>query len=388
MIGILLELFNVDAAYDDYRDTLVRRAQGQTKRLDALQEEATVLSPKREVKALREMLDEVKTARDKANLEVADLRVELGKAKTTAAERFESIEKLEGEVARGYEHQQHLARDLAAARTRVADLECLLRGHCESIDDLRTKLAASQESDTLARDVLSRIGHDLGLARGTDAVKVANAVEDALRLRDSSIGELRAQLDEALAPTAPCFTRGDKVKVIGAVAHIGAAAIEWQRSMLDKVGTVLELCLDGTVRVEFASEGAAWFPVATLELVEVAASQAPEVLPRVVKWADLKPGDLALDHPGSRSFLHVRQSGRAQWRSTEDGRLMGCHTRSEKVAYPLDTIADPDNIAGAWTPQCILLAHGVKANAKAVLAAYESVKAAASLLAEKMRSEA
>ena len=67
---------------------------------------------------------------------------------------------------------------------------------------------------------------------------------------------------------------------------------------------------------------------------------------------------------------------------------MGCHTRSEKVAYPLVTIADPDNIAGAWTPQCILLAHGVKANAKAVLAAYESVKAAASLLAEKMRSEA
>ena len=53
------------------------------------------------------------------------------------------------------------------------------------------------------------------------------------------------------------------MKVIGAVAHIGAAAIEWQRSMLDKVGTVLELCLDGTVRVEFASEGAAWFPVAT-----------------------------------------------------------------------------------------------------------------------------
>ena len=88
--------------------------------------------------------------------------------------------------------------------------------------------------------------------------------------------------------------------------------------MLDKVGTVLELCLDGTVRVEFASEGAAWL-VATLGLVEVAASRAPEVLPRVVKWADLKPGDLALDHPGSRSFLHVRQSGRAQWAALRTG---------------------------------------------------------------------
>ena len=99
---------------------------------------------------------------------------------------------------------RHLARDLALQHVRVSPISSACSAAtARNIDDLRTKLAARHESDTLARDVLSRIGHDLGLARGTDAVKVANAVEDALRLRDSSIGELRAQLDEALAPRPP-----------------------------------------------------------------------------------------------------------------------------------------------------------------------------------------
>ena len=78
-------------SHDDYRDTLVRRARGRPSASTRCRKGDRLSRPKR---ALREMLDG--DGARQANLEVADLRVELGKAKTTAAERFESIREARG----------------------------------------------------------------------------------------------------------------------------------------------------------------------------------------------------------------------------------------------------------------------------------------------------
>lgn len=63
----------------------------------------------------------------------------------TAFGRLESIEKLEGELARTYSDSEEHRRAHRAAQARVRDLEALVAGHAEEIDELRAELARADQ---------------------------------------------------------------------------------------------------------------------------------------------------------------------------------------------------------------------------------------------------
>lgn len=126
----------------------------------------------------------------------------------------------------------------------------------------------------------------------------------------------------------------------------------------------------------------AWEDVAdrARALADEARQAAPEVLPRAVKWADLEPGDLALDlgDETGAPLARMERNGRLTWRQA-CGRLWARDSLNSNSGAPY----------GVEYPEwAILLARGVPKRASAIRAARAAVREQAEQLAEQVRRDA